>query len=42
MYQKGIVKNILKHSIIYINSRKCNFDVSDDRNDRNSILNPKL
>ena len=34
MYQK-IVKNILNHGIIH---RKCNLDVSDSQNDRNTIL----
>lgn len=36
-----IVKNILNHGITHSNSHKYNVNVSDDRNDRKTILNPK-
>lgn len=36
-----IVKNILNHDITHSNSHKYNVNVSDDRNDRKTILNPK-
>lgn len=35
----GIVENILNHSTIHSNSRKYNVDVSDDQNDKKTILN---
>lgn len=35
----GIVENILNHSTIHSNSRKYNVDVSDDQNDKRTILN---